>query len=117
MNESHRRQGQQQLAFFDSPLPLWRLSVPSDSLPPALEGNYLVDWGGAQYWFLSDEPADKIQEHAAQLGGHATLFRATSKPENVFHPLESHLRKLHLNLKLAFDPYGLLNYGKMYPDI
>ena len=108
---------EQQLAFFDSPLPLWRLSVPSDTSPPALNGRYLIDWGGAQYWLLSEEPAEKIQTYAAELGGHATLFRSSDKPDGVFHPLDSQLRKLHLNLKMSFDPYGLLNYGKMYADI
>jgi glycolate oxidase FAD binding subunit len=34
----------------------------------------------------------------------------------VFHPLAPALMKLHRNLKQAFDPAGVLNPGRLYPD-
>ena len=58
----------------------------------------------------------KVDE-AASLGGHATLFRGHDGSAEVFHPLPSPLMKLHRNLKQAFDPDGILNPGRLYPDI
>ncbi|MFM8767859.1 MAG: glycolate oxidase subunit GlcE, partial [Rubrivivax sp.] len=37
-------------AHLSAPAALWRLSVPSVAPPLALEGNTLVEWGGAQRW-------------------------------------------------------------------
>ncbi|MCH8841955.1 MAG: glycolate oxidase subunit GlcE, partial [SAR324 cluster bacterium] len=34
----------------------------------------------------------------------------------IFQPLEAGRRRLHVNLKQAFDPAGILNPGRMYPD-
>ena len=49
-------------------------------------------------------------------GGHATLFRATDKGVGAFHPLPETLHALHRRLKATFDPAGILNRGRMYPD-
>jgi glycolate oxidase FAD binding subunit len=53
---------------------------------------------------------------AAANGGHATLFRATDKSVGVFQPLTATLHGLHERLKAAFDPHGILNRGRLYPD-
>jgi glycolate oxidase FAD binding subunit len=100
---------------------LWRLSVPQTALPIALRGDQLIEWHGAQRWWLTDEPAAKVREAAATLGGHATLFRARDKTVaasagGVFAPLRSPLDRLHRDLKRAFDPDGVFNPGRLYPD-
>jgi glycolate oxidase FAD binding subunit len=54
---------------------------------------------------------------AAAAGGHATLFRGGDKTVGVFQPLSLPLLQIHRNLKRAFDPQGILNPGRLYPDM
>jgi len=106
----------QQLDFFTAPEPLWRLSVKSTSAPLTLPGQQVVEWGGALRWLRTTADAQTIREAAARCGGHAALFRGGDKTPGVFHPLPPALMKLHQRLKQAFDPAGILNPGRMYPD-
>ena len=108
---------QQTDSFFRTDKPLWRLSVPSVTPPLALPGKQLIEWGGSLRWMVSNADARTIRETAAQAGGHATLFRAADKSAGVFTPLAPALAKIHRNLKQAFDPAGIFNPGRMYPDL
>ena len=38
------------------------------------------------------------------------------QPEGVFATLPPALLRLHRNLKQRFDPNGILNRGRLYPD-
>jgi glycolate oxidase FAD binding subunit len=96
--------------------PLWRLSVPSNTAPLDLPGALLTEWGGALRWLRSGAPARRIREAVTKAGGHATLFRATDKSAGVFHPLAAPLFGIHRKLKLAFDPHGIFNPGRMYAE-
>ena len=107
---------EQRLAFFDDPRPLWRLSVAPATPPLPLEGDCLIDWGGAQRWVKTGLPALALHQGAADGGGHATLFRNGDGNE-VFHPLPAPLLALHRRLKQSFDPAGILNPGRMYPEL
>jgi glycolate dehydrogenase FAD-binding subunit len=108
---------EQTTAFFtSSSLPLWRLSVPSATLPFALHGKQVLTWGGAQRWLKSDLPADQVRNAISAIGGHATLFRGDDKTAGVFHPLPEALMKYHKRLKARFDPAGILNPGRFYPE-
>lgn len=102
--------------FFAGDQPLWRLSVKSTTPPIDLGGPQIIEWGGALRWLRSDADPGRIRDVAAQSGGHATLFRAGHKAAAVFHPLSPVLAKLHRRLKEAFDPEGILNPGRLYPD-
>ncbi len=104
-------------AFFQSPLPLWRLSVPPAIGPLDLPGKSLIDWGGAQRWLLSDAPATQIRAAATAVGGHATLFRGGDRTGEVFHPLAPAIASLHRNLKAAFDPELVFNRGRLYAEL
>jgi glycolate oxidase FAD binding subunit len=106
---------EQQLPFFALPGPLWRLSVAPDTPPMDLPGDWLYEWGGALRWLKSEVPAEQIRAAAEAGGGHATLFRGGDR-DQVFHPLSAELLRLHCNLKQAFDPHGIFNPGRMYPD-
>lgn len=107
---------EQQHAFFSNHKPLWRLSVASDTPPMLLDGKWLYEWGGALRWLISSAPASEIRKAAEAAGGHAMLYGGADFDE-VFHPLPAGLKKIHQELKLAFDPKGILNPGRMYPDI
>ncbi|WP_334189399.1 glycolate oxidase subunit GlcE [Noviherbaspirillum sp.] len=95
---------------------LWRLSVPSHVPPLSLPGEQLIEWGGAQRWLKTDASATAIRAAVQQAGGHATLFRGGDRSAGVFHPLAPAVAKIHRNLKNAFDPAGIFNPGRMYPD-
>jgi len=112
-----RQLREQQLAFFSGEQPLWRLSVPPATEPLAIEGDTLLDWGGAQRWFRSEHPAETLRTVTGAAGGHATLFRGGDRSGEVFHPLSEELLSLHQRLKMSFDPAGILNPGRMYPEL
>ena len=100
-------------AFFSAPGPLWRCAVPSACAPLGLPGDTLIEWGGALRWVRDDD----AREIAARAGGHASLFRSDDKRRGAFAPLDPVLMGLHRRLKAAFDPAGILNPGRMYPEI
>jgi len=97
--------------------PLWRLSVPYISEINLGEENF-IDWAGALYWLHSDKEPEEIQQHAMEQGGAATLFKTTNNDSvERFPPLQAKIKQLQINLKLRFDPYGILNYGRLYSDL
>ena len=96
-------------------LTLWRLSVPPAQPPLSIEGDTLIEWGGALRWVLSDEPASAIRALATAAGGHATAFRGARDRTEVFDKLSPPLERIHRNLKAAFDPAHIFNPGRLYP--
>ena len=117
---------------------LWRLSVPSTAAPIRVDGagdeDWFIDWGGAQRWLRTRSDGEKdttaggtlpqtqtqgstIRAVAAQTGGHATLFRAADPSDGVFAALAEPLARIHRGLKHAFDPNGVFNPGRLYPDL
>ena len=95
---------------------LWRLSVPSVASPLALEGDTLVEWGGAQRWLVCSAPAAAVRAAATAAGGHATLYRAQDKSAGVFTPLSAPLARIQQQVKAAFDPDGVFNRGRLTPE-
>ena len=92
--------------------PLWRLSVPQTA---ALDLQCpLIEWGGAQRWYAGDMEAGALREKVAAVGGHATLYRG--EQASVFHPLEPAMHQLQQRIKASFDPKGLFNQGRFYPE-
>ncbi|MDH5436111.1 MAG: glycolate oxidase subunit GlcE [Gammaproteobacteria bacterium] len=106
-----------ELAFFTAAKTLWRLSVKPSTPKLALDGQQLIDWGGAQRWLASEEPEQKIRAVVAEAGGHATLFRGGDRTGEIFHPLSPALMVIHQNLKKAFDPGAICNPGAMYANL
>lgn len=105
----------QQLDFFQTSQPLWRLSVPATIPPLGLAGETFIEWGGALRWLRSDLSAQVIREKVAAVGGHATLFKGGKAGDEIFQPLPKNLATLHQQLKLQFDPHNVLNRNKIYP--
>ena len=102
--------------FFDC-ASLWRLSLPPACSALILKGEQLIEWGGAQRWLKVEADLDmaaNIRKAVAAVGGHATLFRGGDKSIGVFHPLAPAVARIHQRLKLAFDPAGIFNPGRMY---
>ena len=117
-----------QLPFFRHQRPLLRVSLPPAANLPSPPGvAQLVDWGGAQRWIAGEADADAMREAVAGHGGHVTRFRHCARHcarhagksdtrQEIFQPLAPALHTLHLRLKRAFDPGGILNPGRLYRD-
>ena len=109
---------EQTLPFFTRPgPPLWRISVPPGAASLNIEGEMLVDWGGALRWVRTGASSADVRAVAEHAGGHALLFRGGDRAGAVFHPLPPALRVLHERIKSAFDPPGIFNPGRMYEGI
>ena len=104
-------------AALDRGAALWRLSLPATTPPLALDGDCLVEWGGAQRWLSATLPAAEVRDAAAAAGGHATLYLGHERSAGVFAPLKSPLDRIHRELKRAFDPDGVFNLGRLYPGM
>lgn len=109
-------------AFFDTALPVWRISVPPTTPPEAFKGiarDQLVEWGGALRWFATDAEPRKLRLAAQCAGGHATLWRPApgqARAASVFTPLDPALLAIHRRLKAEFDPSGIFNRGRLSPE-
>jgi glycolate oxidase FAD binding subunit len=95
---------------------LWRLSLPSTAPPVALQGEQLIEWGGAQRWLCSNASAALVRDAAAAVGGHATLFRAKDKSAGAFHPLASTEGRIQRELMDAFDPDAVFDRARLWPQ-
>ena len=108
---------EQQHAFFEGNMPLWRLSVPSTVGAIVPGSPQLIEWGGAQRWLRAPADAataERIRAVVAACGGHATLFRGGDGSVGVFQPLAPAIARIHERLKAGFDPAGIFNPGRMY---
>jgi len=109
---------EQRLEFFAAPGELWRLSLPVHSPPLPVPGSTLIEWGGSLRWLAGPQDGTALRALVARYGGHATLYRAPVKPAaSPFQPLTPAMLSLHQRLKAAFDPHGIFNHGRLYPDL
>lgn len=105
----------------DAPLVLWRLSLPQTAPVLNLPWSPLVEWHGAQRWLWAPMSAQaQLRQAAAEVGGNATIF-TTSHADSMgatarFEPLKPPLDGIHQRLKAEFDPAGIFNRGRLYPD-
>jgi glycolate oxidase FAD binding subunit len=105
------------LDFFNTAPQLWRISVKPTSAPLPLEGAQLIEWSGALRWLAADADPARVRAVASAAGGHATLFRRGDSTAEAFHPLQPALLRIHQRLKQTFDPHGILNPGRIYPEL
>ena len=124
-----RASGEQTLPFFEAPAPdacLWRLSLPQTApvldLPGLDHPSQYIEWQGAQRWLWAPASAAvALRELAQSVGGHATLFRASTahaevdKIAGVNTPLDAVQERIQQQLQKQFDPKGVFATGRMHP--
>jgi len=111
----------QSLPFFTPPAPdlaLWRLSLPATAPVLALPYSPLIEWQGALRWLWAPlSAASELRATAAQVGGHATMFRAPQQLPGelpaVFSPLPAVQQRIQRELQKQFDPHGVFNTGRL----
>ncbi|WP_374669963.1 glycolate oxidase subunit GlcE [Ramlibacter sp.] len=97
---------------------LWRLSVPQTAPVLDLPDSPLVEWHGGQRWVRATAAEGAaVRAAATAAGGHATLFR-TARPDVAarLQPLDAVQARIQRALKREFDPAGVFNPGRLYPD-
>ena len=104
------------LEFFQQAGRLWRVSLAPMSEAISENRPQLIDWGGAQRWLKSDEAPELIRLRASNLGGHAECF-SHDQAVSTYHPLEQNMLALHQRFKASLDPAGILNPGRLYPEL
>lgn len=114
------------VSLLDNKGQIWRIST-APSQGPALwhklkdmiDMSAYFDWAGGLLWLsCDDEGAHEIirSQLASHGGGHATLMcadEALRHKVSVFEPLPKALTQLNQRVQHAFDPYGLLNPGRL----
>jgi len=111
---------------------IWKVSVPPEASPRIAEAiarvhpcETLYDWSGGLVWLaLAPCPgagAKTIREAIARNGGgHATLVRAgyeTRSEIPVLEPQAPMLAALTQRLKAQFDPYDILEPGRLWAEV
>lgn len=104
------------LGFFQGAGRLWRVNVAPMSGNLRVNAVQLIDWGGAQRWLKTDVPAPDLRARAVELGGFADCF-SVEPGVAAFHPLDGPLLAANKRLKTALDPAGILNPGRLYPEL
>ncbi len=105
-----------ELDFYQTKKPLWRISVAPMSKPLGKNLDQLIDWGGAQRWIKTSASADTIRSRAERLGGHAVCYQDDTRIP-TFHPLKPTLLAANQRFKKALDPAGILNPGRIHPEL
>lgn len=110
----------------DKTAQIWRISCAPSAGPSLYEAlaktdevTGYFDWAGGLLWLSCHDETSHLsirEALAAHGGGHATLMRADDalrRTVPVFEPLAPALAQLNKRVQEAFDPYGLLNPGRL----
>jgi glycolate oxidase FAD binding subunit len=105
---------------------LWRLSTAPSQAPEIIKAicehifaRWFYDWSGGLIWLSCSAESDagtSVIRAALQSGGHATLIRASLPVRaavDVFQCKDQAQTRLINEIKLAFDPQGIFNPGRM----
>ena len=110
--------------FTGNERPLWRLYLPPSraaltvaEIERNLPCRVLYDRAGSLVWLesLSDDCGEaRVRDAVSRVQGQATLMRAAAGLRNApFHPEADAVGKISEMIKLAYDPQGILEPGRM----
>lgn len=107
-------QNMQHEFFTDNSRPLWRFSIGSTAATPDINGQWFIDWAGAQRWFRGEAELSDMEPLARAAGGQVSLFRGGDRAGEVMHSQPEALKAIQRRIKTAFDPDGIFNPGRLY---
>ena len=107
---------------------IWKLSCAPATAPAivatmekSFETAFFADWAGGLLWFAGPSGVEfgtaLRAVRKAHGGGHAQLLCGHARSKNrvpVFQPLPPAQASLTKRVKAAFDPLGVLNFGRMH---
>ena len=111
---------EQRHGFFQQSDNLWRIVLPPATPALPFSGHTLSEWHGSLRWLSTKDASTDILNYAADKGGSACLFRSANTGDSPLprFPLpDTALAECYRRLKQAFDPMGIFNYGRMYPEL
>jgi len=94
--------------------PLWRFSTGPCAAAPELEGQWLLNWAGAERWFRGPGELREMEAPARAAGGQVSLLRGGNRHGEVMHNPPAAIKELQRRIKEAFDPAGIFNPGRLY---
>jgi len=100
--------------FAGNDVPLWRFSVGSTAATPQLDGQWFIDWAGAQRWYRGAGELSDMEPLARAAGGQVSLFRGGDRHGEVMHHQPEALKAIQRRVKNSFDPDNIFNPGRLY---
>jgi glycolate oxidase FAD binding subunit len=107
----------QQHEFFAGDDPLTRISLPPTASDLGIDAPQLIEWGGAQRWYRGAVDVAVLRGQIEARGGNLCAYRHHADEVPVFHPLPQAMLKLQRGIKSSFDPAGIFNPGRIYPEL
>ena len=94
------------------PGPVWRISCAAAVELAEFDGDWIIDWGGAQRWYRGDAAPEMLEAYARRVDAQLTCFRGGDRalPISVADP---RLVEIHDQLKIAFDAHGVFDSGRL----
>ncbi|MFT7286000.1 MAG: glycolate oxidase FAD binding subunit [Halieaceae bacterium] len=106
-----------QLDFYQqrsSDEPLWRFSVKSNAAHFLGGEPWAFNWSGAQRWLKGRFDSQQMRELARSAGGEVQLYAGGDRDGELCFVSNDALKRIHQNVKNAFDPQGIFNPGRLY---
>lgn len=104
-------------AFFAAPGDLWRLSVPDFASALPLSGSCLINWGGAERWYVTEASAEEVYRVADAATGHAIRYRSSTDTSDGLQPVTGPMQALQSRLRDSFDAKRIFNRGRFHPEL
>lgn len=94
--------------------PLWRFSVKPNAPHFLTHAPWAFNWAGSQRWLKGKFDSQELQEFAKMAGGEVQLYEGGDRCGDISFEDQTTLKKIHQNVKTAFDPQGIFNPGRLY---
>jgi glycolate oxidase FAD binding subunit len=107
----------QEHEFFAAGGRILRLSLPQTCEQFLSQEIEMIEWGGALRWMCGDADLQALLQTVEKLDGSVCVYRGAGVDTEIFQPLNKPMMTLHRSLKSSFDPAGILNPGRIYPDL